>query len=405
MTRVATPIYMDNHATTPVDARVVDAMLPYFTGQFGNAASTTHAYGWQAKEAVDRARQTIAAAIGAQPDEIVFTSGATESNNLAIRGVADQARRRGNHVISVATEHPSVLDPLKKLAARGCEVTLLPVCQSPNPHAGHIAPEQVAEAIRDDTILVSVMLANNEIGLIQPLPEIGQICADKGVLLHTDAAQALGKIPVNVDQLGVDLLSFSGHKIYGPKGIGGLYVRRHRRRVRLEPQMLGGRHEGGLRSGTLNTPGIVGMARALELCLDEIDAEAPRLAALRNRLFDGLRETIGDVALNGPALLPELRLPGNLNVSIGQVDGETLLLSAQEVALSTGSACSSARSEPSHVLEALGLDPLRVQSSLRFGLGRFNTAEEVEAVLHILAKAVSRLRKMTSPLNPPPSRR
>jgi cysteine desulfurase len=391
----ATPIYLDHHATTPVDPRVVEAMLPYFSEVFGNPASTTHSFGWQAKEAVDGARQSLANALGAKPKEIVFTSGATESNNLAIRGVAESLKRKGNHILSVATEHPAVLDPLAKLATRGYEVTLLPVTPAPQPEAGRLRPEQVAEALREDTILVSVMLANNEIGVLQPLAEIGQICRQRGVLLHSDATQAVGRIPVNVQQLHVDLLSFSGHKLYGPRGVGALYVRRTP--ARLEPQMLGGGHEGGLRSGTLNVPGIVGLARALELCLAEMPAEMPRLRALRDRLAEGLLTAVPEVALNGPALVPEWRLPGNLNLSFAGVEGESLLLSAPEVALSSGSACSSAQPEPSHVLRALGLDDLQARSSLRFGLGRSNTAEEVEQAIAALAGAVMRLRRMGGP--------
>lgn len=391
-------IYMDNQATTRVDPRVVEAMLPCFTETFGNAASTTHAFGWAAKEAVDRARASIAASIGATAREIVFTSGATESNNLALRGVADHSRRKGNHVVSAATEHPSVLDPLARLAARGCQVTLLPVVQAPDPQAGRILAEQVAEAIRDDTFLVSVMLANNEIGVIQPLEEIGRICKQRGVLLHTDATQAVGKIPVDVERLQVDLMSFSGHKIYGPKGIGALYVRRRAPTVRLEPLLYGGGHEAGLRSGTLNVPGVVSLARALELCVEEMPAESERLRALRDRLCQGLIETLPGVALNGPALSQaELRLPGNLNLSFAGVDGESALLSVKDVALSSGSACTSATPEPSHVLRALGIGIEATRASLRFGLGRFNTAEEVEQVIHSVADAVQRLRRLGNP--------
>jgi len=389
------PIYMDNHATTRVDPRVLEAMLPFFGEVYGNAASTTHAFGWQAKEAADAARQSIARAIGAQPKEIFFTSGATESNNLAIRGVADRAARKGSHALSVATEHPSVLDPLEWLARRGYEVTLLPVIPAPGPEAGRLRPEQVAEAIREDTILVSVMLANNEIGAIQPLEEIGRICRQRRVWLHSDATQAVGKIPVNVERLGVDLMSFSGHKLYGPKGIGALYVRRGTPPVRLEPLMLGGGHEGGLRSGTLNVAGVVGMARALELCVEAMPEETARLRALRDRLYQGLTEGVADVRLNGPSLgPPEWRLPGNLNLSFPGVDGEALLLSMKEISLSAGSACTSARPEPSHVLRALGLADETVRSGVRFGLGRFNTPEEVEFVIGRIAETVARLRKM-----------
>lgn len=391
----AAPIYLDHHATTPVDPRVVEAMLPYFSEVFGNPASTTHAFGWQAKEAVDRARQSIAEALGAKPKEIVFTSGATESNNLALRGIADAPRRKGNHIVSVATEHPSVLDPLAALARRGYEVTRLPVVPAPEREAGRIRPEQVADALRDDTILVSVMLANNEIGVVQPLAEIAEICRQRGVPLHSDATQAVGRIPVNVQQLGIDLMSFSGHKLYGPKGVGVLYVRRAA--WRLEPQMLGGGHEGGRRSGTLNVPGIVGLARALELCQEEMPTEMPRLQSLRDRLAAGLWENIPELALNGPALESPWRLPGNLNVVFSGVEGESLLLSVPEIALSSGSACSSAQPEPSHVLRALGRDELQARSSLRFGLGRSTTAAEVETAVSVLAAAVARLRRMSHP--------
>ncbi|MFH1923056.1 MAG: cysteine desulfurase family protein, partial [Planctomycetota bacterium] len=384
-------VYMDNHATTRVDPRVVEAMLPYFTETFGNAASTTHEFGYAAREAVVAARKSIAAAIGARDKEIVFTSGATESNNLAIRGVVDWPRRKGKHLISVATEHPAVLDPLKKLAGRGYEVTYLPVIQTPDERAGRILPEQVAEAIRDDTILVSVMLANNEIGVIQPLEEIGKVCKERGVLLHTDATQAVGRSPVDVQRLGVDLLSFSAHKIYGPMGVGVLYTRRRAPFVRLEPLILGGGHEHGLRSGTLNVPGIVGVARALELCLEEMPSEGERLRALRDRLYEGLAAVAPDVQVNGPALsLPDLRLPGNLNVSFPNVDGEALLLSTPGVAVSSGSACTSAKPEPSHVLTALGISDDLTRGSLRFGLGRFNTPEDVEFVITAIGESVTR---------------
>jgi cysteine desulfurase len=385
---------MDNHATTRVDPRVVDAMLPYLTETYGNAASTTHSFGWDAKEAVEAARASIAAAIGAQAKEVYFTSGATESNNLALCGAAERAGP-GSHLVSVATEHPSVLGPLEKLARRGYRVTLLGVEQAPGPEAGRVQPGQVAEAIGQRTILVSVMLANNEIGAIQPLEEIGRVCRERGVLLHTDATQAVGKIPVNVDRLGVDLMSFTAHKIYGPKGVGALYVRRRSGAHPLEPLVLGGGQERGLRSGTLNVPGIVGLARALELCLEEMPQEMARLRALRDRLYQGLTAALRDAGLNGPALAPpDWRLPGNLNISFPGVDGETLLLSMKDLAASTGSACSSALAEPSHVLRAIGLPDPVVRGSLRFGLGRFNTEEEVDYVIRRVADSVGRLRAM-----------
>ena len=394
---LSTPIYMDNHSTTRTDPRVLEAMLPLFTETYGNPASTTHAFGWAAKQTAADARESIAAAIGARDREIVFTSGATESNNLAIRGLAERVRRRGNHIVSVVAEHPSVLDPLEKLGRRGFEITLLPVIQAPDPEAGRIRPEQVADAIRDDTLLVSVMLANNEIGTLQPLEEIGRICKQRGVLLHSDATQAVGKIPVDVERLGVDLLSFCAHKIYGPKGIGALYVRRRDPTVRLEPLLDGGGHEGGLRSGTLNVPGIVGFARALELCQEEMPAEAQRLRSLRSRLYHGILAATTGVELNGPALEPpEWRLPGNLNLSFAGLEGESLLLNVKDLALSSGSACSSEKPEPSHVLRALGIGDQRTQSSLRFGLGRFNTPEEVEYAIQVLSETVPRLRQLNA---------
>ncbi len=391
----AARVYMDNHATTRLDPRVLEAMLPYFTETYGNAASTSHSFGWQARDAVEAARETIAAAIGGKSREIFFTSGATESNNLAIRGVADRAQHKGKHLVSVRTEHPSVLDPLEKLGRRGFEVTLLPVVQAPEPRAGQVVPEQLAAALRGDTILVSVMLANNEIGAIQPIADIARICHASGALVHTDATQAVGKIPVDAGELDVDLMSFTAHKIYGPKGIGALYVRRRTPPIRIEPLLYGGGHEMGLRSGTLNVPGIVGFARAIELAVQEMPDEASRLRSLRDRLHQGLTAAIPQSAFNGPALeLPGLRLPGNLNMSFAGVDGEAILLNLKEVALSSGSACTSATPEPSHVLRALGIGDEAVRSSLRFGLGRFNTLEEVEFVIERLAETVLRLRKM-----------
>lgn len=388
-------VYLDNHATTRVDPRVLDAMLPYFTDQYGNAASTSHVFGWAAKEAVDAARQSIAAELNAAPREIVFTSGATESNNLAIRGVCERSGRRGQHLVSVVTEHRAVLDPLAKLARRGFEVTLLPVRPHGAAEAGTVDVDQVAAALRDDTVLVSVMLANNEIGVLQPLAEIGRICKQRGILLHTDATQAVGKIPVDVEQLQVDLLSFTAHKIYGPKGSGALYVRRRNPQVRLEPQLDGGRQEAGRRSGTLNVPGIVGLARALQLCREELPAEAERQRQLRDRLFAGLSSRVANVAVNGPALdRADLRLGGNLNCNFADVDGEALMLSMRDLAVSSGSACTSADPEPSHVLRALGLGDDLTRASLRFGLGRFNTAEEIDFAVATVSDAVVRLRKL-----------
>jgi len=391
------PIYLDNHATTRVDPGVVEAMGPYFSEVYGNAGSTAHAFGAAAKDAVDNARAKIAAAVGAKAKEIVFTSGATESNNLALRGTAQRHFTRGRHIVSVATEHPAVLDPLAKLARAGFEVTLLPVIPAPDPRAGLVRVDQLAAVLRDDTILVSVMLANNEIGAIAPLAEIGRLCKPRGVLLHSDATQAVGKVPVDVEALGVDLMSFTAHKIYGPKGVGALYVRSHDPRVRLEPQIDGGGQEGGLRSGTANVPGIVGFARALELCLADLPLEAARLGGLRDRLFAGLSAGLAHVVLNGPALdLPGLRLPGNLNVSFGYVEGEALLMEMRDIALSSGSACTSALPEPSHVLRSLGLSEEAVRGSLRFGLGRFTTAEEIEFVIARAIEGVGRLRRMSS---------
>lgn len=389
------PVYLDNHATTCVDPRVLEKMLPYFTEVFGNAGSSSHLFGWRARDAVDQAREAVAKAIGASTREIVFTSGATESNNLAIRGLAERRRRRGNHIISVKTEHKSVLDPLTKLQGRGFEVTYVPVESHDQILAGCVLPERVRQAMRDDTLLVTVMLANNEIGVIQPIAELGRACRQRGIPLHCDATQAVGRIPIDVDQLGVDLMSFSGHKIYGPKGIGGLYVRRRGAIVRLTSQIDGGGQEGGTRSGTLNVPGIVGMAHAIELCCEEMEAENERLRGLRNRLFHGLCDTVRGVTLNGPALQQtEWRLAGNLNCSFDGVDGEAVMMSTQQVAVSSGSACTSVSPEPSHVLGAIGLPPDRIRGSLRFGLGRFNTQQHIDIAIESLADTIDRLRRL-----------
>jgi len=394
---VETPVYMDNHATTRVDPRVIEAMLPLFGEAYGNPGSMTHYFGWSAKTRLGEARARIAELIGARPKEIVFTSGATESNNLALCGATDKLARKGKHIISVTTEHPSVLDPLIKLQRRGFEITLLPVVRAPDPAAGLISAEQVAEALRDDTVLVSVMLGNNEIGAIHPVGEIAEVCRQRSVLLHCDATQAIGKMPVDVAALGVDLMSFTAHKIYGPKGIGALYVRGRKPRVRLQSQIDGGGQESGLRSGTLNMPGIIGLARAMELCDEEMPEEPERLRQLRDRLFEGLTSSIDGVTLNGPALNdPGVRLPNNLNVSFARVDGEALLMSMKDIALSTGSACSSSDPQPSHVLRALGLDNELTRGSVRFGLGRFTTAEEVEFAVELVVKTISRLRGMSS---------
>lgn len=387
-------IYLDNHATTRTDPRVVEAMLPFFTETFGNAGSTSHTFGWDARDAVKEARTTLANAIGATDRELIFTSGATESNNLALKGVSARLRRRGNHIITVKTEHRSVLDPVARLSRHDFEVTLLDVDQAGSRTAGIVDPQKVSDAIRPNTILVSVMLANNEIGVIQPIANISAICRERNVVLHTDATQAIGKMPVDVERLHVDLMSFSAHKIYGPKGIGALYVRRKNPLVRLEPLLDGGGQEHGIRSGTLNVAGIVGFAKAIELCLGEMSTEPSRLSRLRDQLFHGLCQSISDVQLNGPALEADVRLPGNLNCTFGNVDGEALMMSMRELAVSSGSACTSVNPEPSHVLRALGLSDDQTRSSLRFGFGRFNTAEDVEFAISTLTGTVERLRSL-----------
>ncbi len=392
---VNSSIYMDHHATTPVDARVVEAMLPFFSESFGNPGSINHVYGWEADEAVEAARNAIAAAIGAEPKEIAFTSGATESANLAIYGVCQREPRKGTHLLSVSTEHRAVLDPLRRLARREFDVTWLDVAPHGREDAGLITAGQVADALRDDTLLVSVMLANNEIGAIHPLEQIGDVCKQRGVLLHCDASQAVGKIPIDVNRLQVDLMSFTAHKIYGPKGVGALYVRRRRPHVRLQPQIDGGGQERGLRSGTLNVPGIVGFARALEICLEEMPQETHRLRLLRDKLYERLVAELGEVYLNGPDLSqPEHRLAGNLNVSFAGVDGEALMTSLKNLAVSSGSACTSADPEPSHVLRALGLSEDLTRGSLRFGLGRSNVESHVELAVDSVVAAVRRLRSL-----------
>ena len=380
------PIYMDCHATTPVDPRVLEAMLPYFTERFGNAASR-HAYGWDAERAVDLAREQVASLIGASPKEIIFTSGATESNNLTLKGAAEFHREHGDHILTQATEHRAVLDTCRALERRGLRVTLLPVDRH-----GRVSAEQVREAIPDQTILVSIMAANNEIGTLQPIRDIGRVCREKGVLFHTDAAQGVGRVKIDVEEMGIDLLSLSAHKIYGPKGIGALYVRGRRPRARIAPQMDGGGHERGLRSGTLNVPGVVGLGKACETCGHEMDVEQGRVRGLRDRLRDGILEQLSDAYLNGH---PEERLPGNLHLSFARVEGELLLLGLKEIALSSGSACTSATLEPSHVLRALSVRDDLAHSSLRFGLGRFNTEEEVDYVVGRVVQEVTRLREMS----------
>jgi len=383
------PIYLDNHATTPVDPRVLEAMLPYFTEKFGNAASRNHSYGWEAEQAVERAREQIAELIGASPKEIVFTSGATESDNLAIKGVAEMYAERGDHIITVTTEHKAVLDACKHLQKQGRRVTYLPVNRD-----GLIDLDELRRAITERTILISVMWANNEIGVLQPIREIGRIARERGVLFHTDATQAVGKVPVNVEQDNVDLMSLSAHKMYGPKGVGALYVRRKNPRVQLAPQMDGGGHERGMRSGTLNVPGIVGFGEACAICRREMAEEGLRLAALRDRLKDRLLAELDEVYVNGSL---EHRLPNNLNMSFAYVEGESLMMAMKDVAVSSGSACTSATLEPSYVLKALGVGDDLAHTSIRFGLGRFNTAEEIDYVAGQVIEAVRRLREL-SPL-------
>ena len=392
---VQTPVYMDNHATTRVDPRVVEAMLPFLSDVYGNPGSTSHVFGWEAQEAVDQARRSMAEILSASERELVFTSGATESNNLAIRGVMERLRRKGNHVVSVATEHRAVLDPLHRLGRRDCQVTLLTPHPAGHPQAGMVEPQQVADAIQDETALVTIMMANNEIGVVQPLREIGEICRERNVLFHTDATQAVGRLAVDVEQLGVDLLSCSAHKFYGPKGCGLLYVRRSPRLTRLEPLIDGGGQQHGLRSGTLNPAAIIGMCRALELANEEKDDENCRLGELRDRLFAGLQTGVPDVSLNGPSLEDRQgRLPQNLNCSFHDVDGEALLMSMKDLAVSSGSACTSANPEPSHVLRAIGLSDDLTRASLRFGLGRFSTLEEVDFAIETVSRSVERLRKL-----------
>jgi len=387
---VKLPIYMDNHATTPVDQRVLDAMLPYFTEKFGNAASRNHRFGWEAEEAVDRARNQIAKLINAKPKEIVFTSGATESDNLAIKGILEFYKDKGNHIITCVTEHKAVLDSCRALERAGkATVTYLPVDRY-----GMVDPDSVRKAITDKTVLISIMYANNEIGTIHPIRTIGQIAKEKGVIFHCDAVQAAGKIPVDVERDGIDLAAISAHKIYGPKGIGALYVRSKGPRVRLTAQMDGGGHERGMRSGTLNVPGIVGLGKACEVAQAEMADENSRLLDLRARLQAGLFERLEEVSLNGH---PTERLPGNLNVSFAYVEGESLLMGISDVAVSSGSACTSATLEPSYVIRALGVSEELAHSSIRFGLGRFNTAEEVDFVADRVVREVNRLREM-SPL-------
>jgi cysteine desulfurase len=383
------PIYMDNHATTPVDPRVVEAMLPFFTNRFGNAASRNHSFGWTAEEAVENARAQIARLINASPKEIIFTSGATESDNLAIKGVAEMYREKGNHIITQATEHKAVLDTCKRLEKYGYEVTYLPVEKD-----GRVNLEDLERAITPKTILITIMYANNEIGTVQPVAEIGRIAKAHNVLFHVDGVQAVGKIPVDVQKDGIHLMSISAHKIYGPKGVGALYVRRKNPRVQVASQIDGGGHERGMRSGTLNVPGIVGLGKACEICHEEMSTEAVRMAALRDRLKQAIMGQLDEVYINGSL---EHRLPNNLNISFAYVEGESLLMGINDVAVSSGSACTSATLEPSYVLKALGVGEDLAHTSIRFGLGRFNTEEEVDYVAQRVVETVSRLREL-SPL-------
>lgn len=382
---IAQPVYMDNHATTRCDPRVVAAMLPYFTTHYGNAASVSHRFGWQAEEALDRARSQVAEGIGAEAREIVFTSGATEANNLAIKGCLPHLKKRGNHLITTAVEHKAVLDPMKRLAREGWDVTILPPDEF-----GRISSEQVAAAFTEKTVLVSVIAANNEVGTINPVAEIGKLCHERGILFHTDATQAVGKIALDVRTAGIDLLSLSGHKLYGPKGIGALFVRRRDPQVRITPLFDGGGHERGMRSGTVAVPLAVGLGEAVALGRAERVEETSRIRVLRDRLHAGITERISEVRLNGH---PTDRLAGNLNLSFSYVEGEALMMAMRDLAVSSGSACTSAEPEPSHVLRAIGLDDDMARASLRFGLGRFTTAEEVEFAVEAVAEAVGRLRE------------
>ena len=384
------PVYMDNHATTPVDPRVLDAMLPYFCEKFGNAASRNHSFGWEAEAAVDEAREQIAQLIHApSPKDIIFTSGATESDNLAIKGVAELYQDKGNHIVTCVTEHRAVLDSCKVLERQGYKVTYLPV----DSH-GLVDIGRLSEAVTEKTILISIMAANNEVGTIQPVREIGRMAKEKGIVFHCDATQGVGKIPMDVEEKGIDLLSMSAHKIYGPKGIGALYVRSKKPKVRLYPIIDGGGHERGMRSGTLNVSGIVGLGKACQIALKELPEETARLTQLRERLKEGIFGQLDEVYLNGH---PTRRLPGNLNVSFAYVEGESLLMALKEIAVSSGSACTSASLEPSYVLRALGVEEDLAHTSIRFGLGRFNTDEEVDYTIRRVVEEVTRLRKL-SPL-------
>jgi cysteine desulfurase len=383
------PIYLDYHATTPVDPEVFATMAPYFTEVFGNAASRNHEFGWRAESAVEKARAQVAELIGASDKEIIFTSGATESNNLAIRGVAEMYKDKGRHIITSPVEHKAVLDTCQDLERKGYSVTYLPVDQY-----GQVRPEELLKAIRPDTILVSVMFANNEIGTVNPIAEIGRMCKERGIIFHTDAVQAVGKVPVDVNAMGIDLLSITAHKIYGPKGVGALYVRRKAPRVRLEPILHGGGHERGMRSGTLNVPGIVGFGKACEVAKRNFFEETARVKRLRDKMWDAIRAELDEVYLNGH---PTERLPNNLNVSFAFVEGESLMMGMKELAVSSGSACTSSSLEPSYVLKSIGVGEDLAHTSIRFGLGRFTTEEEVDYATRKVIATVKRLRDL-SPL-------
>jgi cysteine desulfurase len=387
--KVKLPVFLDYHSTTPVDPQVVEAMIPYFTTIFGNAASRNHEFGWTAEAAVEKARSQVAALIGASEKEIIFTSGATESNNLAIQGVAEMLKDKGRHIMTSPIEHKAVLDTFQFLESRGFEVTILPVDQY-----GQVSAQSVKNAIRPDTILVSVMFANNEIGTINPIPEIARVCKERGVIFHTDAVQACGKIPVDVEKMGIDLLSLTAHKMYGPKGVGALYVRRKGPRVRLAPLVHGGGHERGMRSGTLNVPGIVGFGKAAELAKARLESDYAHLKGLRDRLWTKIQAGCDEVHLNGH---PTERLPHNLNVSFAYVEGESLMMGMKELAVSSGSACTSASLEPSYVLKSIGVGEELAHSSIRFSVGRTTTEEEIEYAANRVIETVKKLRNL-SPL-------
>ena len=382
-------IYMDNHATTPVDSRVLEAMLPYFGERFGNAASRNHQFGWEAEEAVDRARRQVAVLINASPKEIIFTSGATESDNLALKGIAEMYSQKGDHIVTCVTEHKAIIDSVKHMEKSGVRVTFLPVDKS-----GLIDLGELERAITDKTILISIMTVNNEVGVVQDIKEIGRIARENGVFFHTDAVQAVGKIPFDVQEMNVDIASLSAHKMYGPKGIGAIYVRRRNPRVLLSPIIDGGGHERGMRSGTLNVPGIVGFGKAAEIATEELAEESARIFSLRERLRQKLQENLDEVFINGNL---EQRVPGNLNMSFAYVEGESLLMGIDDIAVSSGSACTSASLEPSYVLKAMGVGEDLVHTSIRFGLGRFNTEDEVDYVADKVTATVRRLREL-SPL-------